>query len=47
MILTYVPIYYSYKSETKLFGNIFRVFWQKNEPLASDYRFQDVPWFDQ
>ena len=37
MILTYALIYYSYKSETKLFGsyqllifsNIFRVFWQK------------------
>ena len=37
MILTYALIYYSYKSETKLFGNyqlltfsnIFRVFLQK------------------
>ena len=37
LILTYALIYYSYKSETKLFGsyqlltfsNIFRVFWQK------------------
>ena len=42
MILTFALIYYSYKSETKLFGsyqlltfsNIFRVFWQKNEPVA-------------
>ena len=42
MILTYALIYYSYKSETNLFGsyqlltfsNIFRVSWQKNEPLA-------------